>query len=709
MKPSIRKKIFFFTATLSLALIAVSIAVASVIFTIRTRNDSLKLCQTSAKNVSELISDTYGSFIVEYKSMIYDVYTENKEEIETYSLDMSITFEERAKYFDKLLVDNSIFPASLSGNGMIGGSYSALARKNNYNAILQQIELVTAAEGMVGGFVIFYDKDTDYVVYLLDSTAPTSLLYNFPCSVESPDGTLVTKVFNSSDSESFFDGDIFSGYSPIIVEGSTIAYVGFYYSIDKTVESQRDFLLTLILIMTAATIVIVFVYMIFADRFIVRNVRKLSDAATTFTSRIENGEKLDAVYPDVRSNDEIGTLSEDFVKLQTTVVSYARDIAEKTAKEQAISAELDIARKIQMQALPSKPLEFVDARVSGFIKPAKEVGGDLLDYFVTDDGKVFFVIADVSGKGVPAALFMMRGKEIINSSARHGLSPCRIAKTVNDELCKNNDEGLFITAFIGLYDGVSKKLTFTRAGHEQPFLVRDGVATKIAEESNFVLGSFPMMTFVEESIILKEGDKLFAYTDGLNEGVNADYEEFGYDRIKACLESGKVDLNAVYENQLAFIGDAEQFDDLTMLLLETFKCEKIVANSPDYEIIPEITDKINGLLSGADEEKVSELDIVLDELINNYVSYAFKDVPDPQLEITATVYEDKIKLVFVDNGKLFNPLKAGKQDTLSDAATRKLGGVGITIVKSMSDKISYSVLKGKNALFIEKNLKSSVE
>jgi sigma-B regulation protein RsbU (phosphoserine phosphatase) len=373
-----------------------------------------------------------------------------------------------------------------------------------------------------------------------------------------------------------------------------------------------------------------------------------------------------------------------------------------------MQAELNIASKIQMQSLPDKPLYTEDFCISSFIKPAKEVGGDLFDYFMTDGGKLFFVIADVSGKGVPAALFMMRGKEIIRSSAKAGMSAAKIAETANKELCRNNKEGLFITAFIGLYDVKERILTYARAGHEQPFLLRDGIAEQFGEESNFVLGVFDDMPYTEDSLELKEGDTVLLYTDGLNEGINEKNEEFGYDRIKEALENSDGDadpLYSTYEKAAAFTGKTEQFDDITMLLLECVKTATFSLKDPSYNDIPEVTDKIRELLNGCDEEKAAELGVIIDEVMNNCISYAFENVKKPHLDIEAKVAKNTLRLTFTDNGALFDPLQIKPPDVEADPLTRPAGGMGIMLVKTVADKVTYRATDKKNRLTVEKRMK----
>jgi len=708
LKPTIRKKIVLLSALLSILLIAVSVTVSSAIFVSRIKKDAQTQCRTSCEMLGEYLSElemqttvsgSMAPFITYYKQNLNDIYANNREEIEEMSLkeiNSPDDLAEKKSFFTELT-------SGLFGSGMMGLSYDKSSFRNLYPEVLAEMERLASAEGFINCKVFYYDAEHNNMVFMCDSTYTTSVTYSYPGSIEKTDEKIKTDVILKGGVADFSLDDYFMGYAPVVIENETVAYVSFKYSIDHLVNNEKEFIWMLVGIMLGASVVIVLVYLFLADRWLMKNVTKLSDAARKFTSHMNEGEIV-PVDAEIRTNDEIKDLSDDFFALQNKVAAYSEDIAKKSAEEERILAELNIASKIQLQSLPDKPLSTDSARISSFIKPAKEVGGDLFDYFFTDEGKVFFTIADVSGKGVPAALFMMRGKEIIRSCAKAGMSAAKIAETANAELCKNNKEGLFITAFIGVYDEKAKRLTYVRAGHEQPFLLRDGVAEKIGEESNALLGVFDDAPFISETLEIRSGDKILLYTDGLNEGINEKNEEFGYDRIKETLEnaSGEI-LAAAYEAEKAFAGAAEQFDDITMVLFECVKSDTIALHSPTYDDIPVVTDRINAFVQGLDPHKISELDVILDEILNNYVSYAFDAVKKPQIDIEARLDRDVVQLSFVDNGALFDPLQ--QQTPAATNVLDRQGGLGITLVKSLSDSIHYRVFEGKNHLTITKTLK----
>ena len=697
MKLSIRKKILIFTIILSLVLMITSIVVSSIIFQGSTQKSSMKLCETSSERMSDELEENSLEFILDYKAKLYEIYKYNHEDMLTHSYD---SYEDRMNYFTELT--QSIFPPK-TGFGL---SYDKVVFSNTYKEIIESLELIASSEEMIGGYVFFYDEEFDNLVYMFDSTSENSPSYLFPGSIVPASENILESVIKTNAPTSIqYDKEIFAGYSPVVSNGETVAYVSFYYSVDRLVASQNQFITTLIVIMAVSNVLIIALYLLLADKFLVKNVKLLSKSVNEFTDQLNKDEELNPINPDVNSKDEIGELSNNFYLLQSKLVEYLKDLGEKTTAEQQMHTELSIASRIQLESLPSKSLDNNRFCISSFIRPAKEVGGDLFDYFMIDENKLFFVIADVSGKGVPAALFMMRGKEIIKSCAQKGMSIDDIASTVNNELCENNKEGLFITAFIGIYNIEQNRLDYVRCGHEQPFLLRDGKAFNISEESNFILGGFKNFKFLSDSIDLLPGDRLVLYTDGLNEGINVSNEEFGYERIKDIIEksNGNV-MDELYNELIKFSGEAEQFDDVTMLTLDISKTLSISLDSPTYDDITNVTDKVNVLLENINQEKRAEIDIIIDELMNNYISYAFENVGTPHLDIELDLMPETITLSFVDNGMLFNPLELKETEIEEDPSKREIGGLGVMIVKTYSDKIEYSAIDNMNHLIIKKSI-----
>ena len=308
---------------------------------------------------------------------------------------------------------------------------------------------------------------------------------------------------------------------------------------------------------------------------------KITNPIHVMTQRIADvtGEqfvfKMDDVY---RTGDEIEILANTFGKLSDQMEGYIRNILSMTAEKERVSTELALATRIQADMLPNKFPAFPDRQefhVYASMTPAMEVGGDFYDFFFVDKDRLALVIADVSGKGIPAAMFMMMAKNMIQNQVASGRSPQEVIETVNRLICENNEENMFVTVWFGILDLSSGVLTAVNAGHEYPILKTPNGAFEVVREEThcFLIGAMRRMKYKEYELRLEPGSKLFVCTDGVTEAQNSDKELFGRDRTVRALNSARNEppegiLRAVDEAVADFVGDAEQFDDLTMLCIE---------------------------------------------------------------------------------------------------------------------------------------------
>jgi serine phosphatase RsbU (regulator of sigma subunit) len=256
-------------------------------------------------------------------------------------------------------------------------------------------------------------------------------------------------------------------------------------------------------------------------------------------------------------------------------------VMEKKHKEEAERAqlenELEMAAQIQVSMLPSAFPAFPERGefdVFAHMDPARNIGGDFFDFFLIDDDHLGLVIADVSGKGIPAALFMMVSKILIKNSALAGMSPARTLETVNRQICENNDEEMFVTVWLGVLEISSGKLTAANAGHEYPVVKTPrGKFSLLKDKHGLVVGGMDSVIYRDYELILSPGAKLFVYTDGVPEATDGGGRFFGIDRMLDVLNRSRDGspyeiLRDVHRAVDTFVGDAEQFDDLTMLCLE---------------------------------------------------------------------------------------------------------------------------------------------
>ena len=292
-----------------------------------------------------------------------------------------------------------------------------------------------------------------------------------------------------------------------------------------------------------------------------------------------HGENLEfKMEDDYRTGDEVEELARSFADLSHKTLEYVDTVKRVSAEKERIRNELTLANQIQAAMLPHLIPAFpgrTDFDILASMDPAKEVGGDFYDYSLVDDDHLYMVIADVSGKGVPAALFMMASKIILQSIAMMGKHPAEILKKTNEAVCSNNDETqMFVTVWLGILELSTGRLVCANAGHEYPVFKRTGEPFELYKDKHgLVIGAMEGLNYREYEIQMKPGDKLFVYTDGVPEAGNSRKELFGTDRMMEALNrEPEAPLTEVLQNVRravdAFVGDAEQADDLTMLCLE---------------------------------------------------------------------------------------------------------------------------------------------
>jgi sigma-B regulation protein RsbU (phosphoserine phosphatase) len=286
---------------------------------------------------------------------------------------------------------------------------------------------------------------------------------------------------------------------------------------------------------------------------------------------------LDAPMPAVKSHDEVGILAESFSRMGESLKKYIRDLTETTAAKERLESELSIAHDIQMSILPKIFPAFPDRRefdIYALIEPAREVGGDLYDFFFIDDTHLCFVIADVSGKGVPSALLMAEAKTLIKVTARESVPPDQILYKVNNELCMNNDTGMFVTIFLGILDTTTGEVLYSNAGHNPPLTIgRDGRAEFLRVSPGLVAGVWENFEYVTGRLVLKEGETLFMYTDGVTEAMNPADELFSEERLLHNLMAMSAKplaemIGGLTEEIIFFAQGAPQSDDITMMALK---------------------------------------------------------------------------------------------------------------------------------------------
>ena len=366
----------------------------------------------------------------------------------------------------------------------------------------------------------------------------------------------------------------YTGVSVILDEnGNAIAEIQYILDMSEVRAYLNSFLINMLLISFAIIGITIILYIFFVRKMVTKPVGKL----TAFTQEITKTGTFENQHIDIKTGDEIESLSQSFNFMLAELENYIANLSKVTAEKERIGAELDIAKHIQASMLPCIFPAFPERKefdIYATMEPAKEVGGDFYDFFMVDDTHLAIVMADVSGKGVPAALFMVIGKTLIKDHTTPGRDLGKVFTEVNQLLCESNSEELFITAFEGVLDLVTGEFVYVNAGHEMPFICKAGGDFEPYKiRAGFVLAGMEGMKYRAGSTRLEPGDKIFQYTDGVTEATNLKNELYGMNRLGAILNKVKGGtpndiLPAIKKDIDEFVGDADQFDDITMLCLE---------------------------------------------------------------------------------------------------------------------------------------------
>lgn len=369
-------------------------------------------------------------------------------------------------------------------------------------------------------------------------------------------------------------GYIASAYAPILDStGETVAVVGVDLSMPGIRKALFHFLITVILSVTAVIVVWMGIFYVFIRKNIITPIDRLNSATKEMVGSLESEETF---HVEIRTGDEIEELSESFAQMYQELKEYLRELSAVTAEKERIGAELDIATQIQADMLPSIFPAFPERKefdIFASMNPAKEVGGDFYDFFLIDEDHLGLVIADVSGKGVPAALFMVITKTLIKNHMMMGAFPRAVLEAVNNQLCENNEAEMFVTVWLAVYEISTGKVTAANAGHEYPAIRRAGGSFELFKDPHgFVLAGMENTRYKEYELELHAGDTLFVYTDGVPEATDAGQTLFGTERMLETLnkkkDSDPKELVGGLKDEIdRFVGEAMQFDDITMLSL----------------------------------------------------------------------------------------------------------------------------------------------
>ncbi|MGN0814913.1 MAG: SpoIIE family protein phosphatase [Candidatus Coproplasma sp.] len=459
----------------------------------------------------------------------------------------------------------------------------------------------------------------------------------------------------------------------------------------------RNIAVTVLMFMEILVFAALFIHVYFLiKRLIVDNIHKINSSL----ARITDGDLN--VQVNVRANEEFASLSDD---INATVETLKHYISEA---ESRIDRELEFARQIQLSSLPSVFPPYPDRKeldIYASMDAAKEVGGDFYDFYFIDNDNLIFLVADVSGKSIPGAMFMMRAKTLIKNLAESGRSIDEVFTQANRALCENNQADMFVTAWMGMLDLRSGVLSYVNAGHNPPLIRRaDGACEFLRTRPNFILAGMDGTRYKKHEIQLLPGDEILLYTDGVTEATDKDGGLYGEERLnKAVCESLREPQNlcrAIRADIDKFVGEAEQFDDITMLCvrLNYIQSDSRIILTPDSQSVPAAMAFVRKKISeqGIGEKSANRLQIAVDEILTNIVSYSGAS----RAEISVATDGQSITLTFGDDGTPYDPTKAEEPDVTLSAEERNIGGLGIFMVKKMASSVEYGYVDGKNRLTV---------
>ncbi len=463
--------------------------------------------------------------------------------------------------------------------------FADITEREDYQTVISVLRDFLDSSDVEYIYLGMYDLEDEVLIYIADPDDTDTACP--PGTWESTKRKGVKKFLNWDGSGTLYDiahtktyGWLCtSGYPFLDDDGNKKAFVLTDVSLANVRHGMKEFVIQYSLMIVVLTVVVAVLQTRHMKKALVKPINEVAGAAESYLDDRQHGViKTDHFSNlNIKTGDEIENLSLLLADMEKSLGLYSEQLKTVTAEKERIATELSLATRIQADMLPNIYPAFPDRSefdIYASMKPAREVGGDFYDYFLIDDDHLGMVMADVSGKGIPAALFMMASKIIIGNNAMLGKSPAEILEYTNSLICANNREEMFVTVWIGILTISSGKIIASNAGHEYPVLMgKDGKFKTIKDSHGFVVGGFEESTYQNYSMQLEPGSKLFLYTDGVPEATNEADEMFGMDRLIKVLNdavdgSPETVLSKVSDSVTKFVGNSDQFDDLTMLCME---------------------------------------------------------------------------------------------------------------------------------------------
>ena len=497
-------------------------------------------------------------------------------------------------------------------------------------------------------------------------------------------------------------------YAPVKATGWSVGVACLHSDIFSGVESVRklSYLLGFIglLLMTLICFIVV--------RRMSKPLTEIADAAID----IAQG-NLTTELPKIGGHDEMRKLSDSFSHMQNSLINYIKELKSTTANKERIESELRIARSIQLGMVPKvfPPFpEREDVDIFARVIPAREVGGDLYDFFIEDE-KLYFIIGDVSGKGVPASLVMAVTCRLFRTVASYVKTAEGIVETLNNALSESNDSNMFCTAFVGILDLKSGFLQYCNAGHNPPVIINtDGDAVALKVIQNIAMGVWSGFTYKGESCHIDRGSTLFMYTDGVSEAESVSKSLYGEERLVGLLQNQEMQSpRAITENVLGdirkYTTGAIQNDDITILccrlneLPEDANYQQVVLKNRIEEIarMSEFLERISEEFN-LSMENAFNINLAIEEAVTNIIMYAYPKDEEHEFTLMVRHIDDRLIFKLIDAGKEFDPTVQPEADVTLSLEDRPIGGLGIFLIRKVMDTVKYRRVDDKNVFTMVK-------
>ncbi len=492
--------------------------------------------------------------------------------------------------------------------------------------------------------------------------------------------------------------DLLICYAPLMVSDWSIGYACHYSSI---LASFNNFT-----VYTIAILLLIILLMIMALRWIIKKQIKPAEVLTEATYAISSG-NFDTLLPEIKTNDEFKRLHDAFESMQISLKQYIKDLTEMTQAKQRISSELNIAHNIQMSLIPSAPsdMEYPQLQISALLRPAKEVGGDFYDY-IFKDNKLYFTIADVSGKSVPASLIMATTRAHFRMMCKYCDDAQMIITNLNNALCEDNDANMFVTMFVGIINLDDYSFNFCNAGHNPAVLTDTSQCRFMEVTPNLPLGVINDFNYKGQTTRITPDSTMLFYTDGLTEAENTDHQLFGDEALLNAITNA----NARSTNELIttlthdveiFANGALQSDDLTLLAIKLNHIFRISNKLSELATLPQFVEEVTANLPLTDDERATKtnmLNLALEEALVNVINYAYPPQEAGTILLIAEPHHDHIRFTLIDSGIPFDPTTATDPDITASVEDRAIGGLGILLIRNIMDHISYRRIGPRNQL-----------